>query len=162
DYDVAAHRSSSPGKNSGDYLESAVRRASSRRAGAVQRLEGPSPLVAPVHFDGIVDLRLFPLVPLSASGVSVIEGREIVCDKCEGRTARAENGGINEIRYGCSVRGDVNIYGPLSVGVPGFMAGVGTLWERWGALTWPEILAPAQELLENGLSYELVREAVLK
>ena len=52
--------------------------------------------------------------------------------------------GINELEYGCSVRDDANIYGPLSVGVPGFMAGVGTIWERWGQLKWPDIVAPAR------------------
>lgn len=69
--------------------------------------------------------------------------------------------GINEIEYGCSVRNDANIYGPMSVGVPGFVAGVGTLWERWGRLGWPDIVSPAQELVENGLRYELVREAIV-
>ncbi len=69
--------------------------------------------------------------------------------------------GINELEYGCSVRGDANIYGPLSVGVPGFAAGVGTLWERWGRLTWPYIIAPARELVEGGLRYSLVRDAIV-
>ncbi len=68
--------------------------------------------------------------------------------------------GINEIEYGCSVAEDANVYGPLSVAVPGFIGGVGTLWERWGRLQWPAIVAPARELLEN-LRYGLVREAVL-
>jgi gamma-glutamyltranspeptidase/glutathione hydrolase len=57
------------------------------------------------------------------------------------------------------VRDDANVYGPLSVGVPGFLAGVGRLWERWGRLRWPEIVAPARELLES-LSYDLIRGAV--
>jgi gamma-glutamyltranspeptidase/glutathione hydrolase len=70
--------------------------------------------------------------------------------------------GINELEYDCSVRGDANVYGPLSIGVPGFIAGVGTLWERWGRLAWAEIVAPARELIERGLPWELVREAVEK
>ena len=69
--------------------------------------------------------------------------------------------GINEIEYGCSVRDDANIYGPLSVAAPGFMAGVGTMWERWGRAKWPDILAPARELLDAELSYSLVRESIL-
>jgi gamma-glutamyltranspeptidase / glutathione hydrolase len=68
--------------------------------------------------------------------------------------------GINELEYGCSVRGDANVYGPLSVGVPGLVGGVGTLWERWGRLPWPEIVEPARELIAGGLSYDLVRGAV--
>ncbi len=70
--------------------------------------------------------------------------------------------GINELEYDCSVRGDANVYGPLAVGVPGFLGGVGTLWEHWGRLHWPEIVAPAQELLEAGLPYDLVRESVAR
>lgn len=68
--------------------------------------------------------------------------------------------GINEMEYGCSVRDDANIYGPLSAGVPGFMAGVGMLWERWGHLKWPAIVAAARELVEAGLHYSLVRNAI--
>ncbi|HWB84684.1 MAG TPA: gamma-glutamyltransferase [Bryobacteraceae bacterium] len=64
--------------------------------------------------------------------------------------------GINEREYGCSVVGDANVYGPLAVGVPGFVAGVGTLWERWGGLEWAEIVAPAKDLVEEGLPYSRV------
>lgn len=61
--------------------------------------------------------------------------------------------GINEAEYQCSVRGNVNIVGPLSIAVPGFMAGVGTLCERWGRLRWPQIVAPCQRLVANGFPY---------
>jgi len=61
--------------------------------------------------------------------------------------------GINEAEYECSVPGDVNIYGPLAVTVPGFIAGVGTLAEQWGKLRWSEILAPSEQLLEEGFRY---------
>ena len=67
--------------------------------------------------------------------------------------------GINELEYGCSVENDDNVYGPLSIAVPGFLGGVGAMWERWGKLKWPEIVAPARALLEGGLSYDLLREA---
>lgn len=68
--------------------------------------------------------------------------------------------GINELEYGCSVRNDANVYGPLSVAVPGFLAGVGTLHERWGRLKWPEIVRPARDLVESALHYGLVLESV--
>ncbi|PYT16190.1 MAG: hypothetical protein DMG59_11165 [Acidobacteria bacterium] len=68
--------------------------------------------------------------------------------------------GINELEYACSVRDDANIYGPLSIGVPGFIGGVGTLWERWGCLRWAEVVSPARELVENGLQYGLVLGAI--
>lgn len=74
--------------------------------------------------------------------------------------ARTGKPGINELEYGCSVEDDANVYGPLAVAVPGFAGGVGAMWERWGRLKWAEIVAPARALLENGLRYSLVREAV--
>ncbi|PYV10059.1 MAG: hypothetical protein DMG07_21860 [Acidobacteria bacterium] len=62
-------------------------------------------------------------------------------------------GGINEPEYNCSVRDDANVFGPLAVGVPGVMAGIGLLWERWGNLRWQQIVAPSLELLERGFPY---------
>ena len=67
--------------------------------------------------------------------------------------------GINELEYGCSVEDDANVYGPLSIAVPGFIGGVGALWKNYGRLPWREIVAPAQQLIANGLDYSLVRNA---
>ncbi|MGH9590408.1 MAG: gamma-glutamyltransferase family protein [Terracidiphilus sp.] len=67
--------------------------------------------------------------------------------------AELGHAGVNEAEYQCSVRGNPNIIGPLSVAVPGFMAGVGTLCERWGRLSWPEIVAPCQRLVADGFPY---------
>jgi gamma-glutamyltranspeptidase / glutathione hydrolase len=77
------------------------------------------------------------------------------------RVLPARNGPlrINELEYGCSVENDANIFGPLAVAVPGFLGGVGAIWERWGRLPWAEIVAPARELLE-GQNYSLVRDDV--
>jgi gamma-glutamyltranspeptidase/glutathione hydrolase len=57
----------------------------------------------------------------------------------------------NEDEYGCSVKNNANVDGALSVGVPGTLAGIGTIWERWGKLKWPQIVAPAQEMLQQGI-----------
>lgn len=73
---------------------------------------------------------------------------------------RPDNPGINEAEYDCSVPEDANVYGPLAVAVPGFIAGVGTLWERWGKLKWPEIVAPSERLLEDGFRYGPTAAAV--
>lgn len=73
---------------------------------------------------------------------------------------RSGKPGINELEYGCSVEDDANVYGPLSIAVPGFLGGVGALWERWGKLGWPEIVAPASHLLAGGLHFDLIRDAV--
>jgi gamma-glutamyltranspeptidase / glutathione hydrolase len=70
--------------------------------------------------------------------------------------------GINEQEYACSVRDDANVYGPLAAGVPGFVAGVGTLWERWGRLAWPDVVAPARRLVEGGVDYTLMRADAVK
>lgn len=61
---------------------------------------------------------------------------------------------INENEYLCSVGGNANVHGPLSVATPGMMAGMGTLWERWGRLNWEEIVAPSQALLDEGFPYD--------
>jgi gamma-glutamyltranspeptidase/glutathione hydrolase len=68
--------------------------------------------------------------------------------------------GINEREWGCSVVDDANVYGPLSISVPGFLGGVGMLWERWGKLKWPQIVAPVQALVEKGLSFSRLRKDV--
>ena len=68
--------------------------------------------------------------------------------------------GINESEYHCAVRGDVNVNGPLSVAVPGFMAGVGTLCERWGRLSWPQIVAPCRRLVDEGFPYATTAAAI--
>ncbi len=60
---------------------------------------------------------------------------------------------LNSREYECSVRDDANVFGPLAVGVPGMGAGIGTLWERWGRLEWPQIVAPTQELLAQGIPF---------
>lgn len=67
---------------------------------------------------------------------------------------------INANEYSCSVRDDANLYGPLAVGVPGVMAGIGTLWERWGRLEWKQIVQPSLELLGNGFPYGSTAHAI--
>ncbi|MDA0334819.1 MAG: gamma-glutamyltransferase [bacterium] len=59
--------------------------------------------------------------------------------------------GLNATEYDCSVRDDANVYGALAVGVPGQMAGIGTLHERWGRLAWPRIVQPSLDLLADGI-----------
>lgn len=68
--------------------------------------------------------------------------------------------GINENEYDCRVRNNANVYGPLAVGVPGMMAGLGVLWERWGRRKWRDIVAPSLELLADGFPYGSTAGAV--
>ena len=68
--------------------------------------------------------------------------------------------GINENEYGCSVKDNANVHGPLAIGPPGMMAGMGTLWERWGALRWQDIVAPSLGVLADGFPFGTVANAV--
>jgi len=68
--------------------------------------------------------------------------------------------GINENEYACSVRDDANVYGPLSVAVPGVLGGIGVLHERWGALKWRDVVAISLELLEKGFPYGSAADAI--
>ncbi|MBI4904107.1 MAG: gamma-glutamyltransferase [Acidobacteria bacterium] len=94
---------------------------------------------------------------LDANSVAPAAASETMYEVLGARTAPR---GINELEYDCTVRDDANVYGALSVGVPGFLAGVGTLWERWGSLPWVEIVRPALECCAN-LHYGLVRKEIL-
>lgn len=71
-----------------------------------------------------------------------------------------KQGGINETEYGCRVRENANVHGPLAVGIPGTLAGIGLLSERWGRLKWPDILAPSLKLLEDGFPYGATADAI--
>ena len=60
---------------------------------------------------------------------------------------------INEQEYDCSVRDDANVHGPLAIGPPGMMAGMGIVWERWGRLSWRDIVAPSLRVLADGFPF---------
>ena len=59
--------------------------------------------------------------------------------------------GLNENEYDCTVKDAANVYGPLAVGVPGQMAGIGTLHERWGRMAWSKVVQPSLDLLADGI-----------
>ena len=67
---------------------------------------------------------------------------------------------INQTEYSCRVKDDANVYGPLAVGPPGMMAGMGVLWERWGKLAWPDIVEPSLKLLRDGFPYNGVAHSI--
>ena len=69
-------------------------------------------------------------------------------------------GAINESEYNCSVKDNANVHGPLAIGPPGMMAGMGTLWERWGQLRWEDIVAPSLKVLSDGFPFGPVANAV--
>lgn len=73
---------------------------------------------------------------------------------------REGGGSLNEREYSCCVRDDANVYGPLAVGPPGMMAGMGIIWERWGKLKWHEIVAPSLKLLADGFPYGSTAAAI--
>ncbi len=49
------------------------------------------------------------------------------------------------------VEGDANIHGPLSIAIPGALAGYDLMLRRWGKLPLSEIIAPAIALAQRGL-----------
>ncbi len=53
-----------------------------------------------------------------------------------------------------SVIGDTNIRGPKSVTVPGMVAGLGSVLEAHGTLSWADALAPAIRLAEDGMEVD--------
>lgn len=94
---------------------------------------------------------------LDANCVAPAAAREGMFDVADRRPGAA---GINENEYECSVRNEANIYGPMAVAPPGFLAGVGTLWERWGRLTWPAIVQGSLEVLDDGFQFGEVAPAI--
>jgi gamma-glutamyltranspeptidase/glutathione hydrolase len=58
------------------------------------------------------------------------------------------------------VRDDANVHGPLAIGPPGVVAGIGLLWERWGRLKWSEIVAPSLRLVADGFPYGATASAI--
>lgn len=102
-------------------------------------------LLAGVVLDASTDV----VWSLDANSVSPRSAHETMFDVLAPRTTPI---GINEDEYLCSVADDANLYGASSVGVPGVMAGIGTLWERWGSLAWADIVGPSIELVQGGIA----------
>ena len=107
----------------------------------------------------VLEGRTGRLWSVDANSVAPAAAREDMFDILP---AQDPPGPINEPEYFCSVRDDANLYGPQSVGVPGMMAGLGIIWERWGKLHWPDIVAPSQQLLEDGFPYALVARSIAR
>jgi gamma-glutamyltranspeptidase/glutathione hydrolase len=114
----------------------------------------------------VLDAATGSLWSIDANSVAPMAAREEMFEVVPPEPGKR---GINEIEYGCSVRDDANIYGPLAVGVPGFVAGVGTMQERWGRRPWSDVVSGALELAAFGLdesqiraSFEIKREPMAR
>ena len=86
---------------------------------------------------------------VDANAVAPAGAREDMYDV----TSPGDGRSLNEREYFCRVKDDANVHGPLSIAVPGMMAGMGIVWERWGRLKWEQIVAPSQELIERGFPF---------
>ena len=53
-----------------------------------------------------------------------------------------------------AVREDRNLHGPLSMAIPGYVAGAALALEQLGTRSWAEVLAPAIELAEAGMEVD--------
>jgi len=49
---------------------------------------------------------------------------------------------------------DRNVYGPLSIAVPGHVDGMGLALERFGTKSWMEVLSPAIQIAERGIDVD--------
>lgn len=49
---------------------------------------------------------------------------------------------------------DRNVYGPMSIAVPGHVDGMGLALERFGTKSWMEVLAPAIQIAERGMAVD--------
>jgi len=49
---------------------------------------------------------------------------------------------------------DRNVYGPLSIAVPGHVDGMGLALERFGTKSWMEVLSPAIQIAERGMDVD--------
>ena len=63
---------------------------------------------------------------------------------------RSEAGADHDLFGWPGVEGERNVRGPLSLGVPGSVAGFALALARFGSLPWAEVLAPAIALAEQG------------
>ena len=85
------------------------------------------------------DERMFEVLDLGESGTT------------DRDPALLQSHFINEDEYSCRVRDRANTFGPRAVAVPGVIACIGTIWERFGSVEWPLIVEPSQALLADGL-----------
>lgn len=76
------------------------------------------------------------------------------------RPSGQEDSPVNEAEFGCSVKDNANVHGPMAVAVPGTLAGIGSVQERWGKLKWDQVVAPCLSLLSDGFPYARVAEAI--
>lgn len=61
------------------------------------------------------------------------------------------------------VRGSESVYGGLAVGVPGLVAGLFEIHQKWGSLSWKKVMAPSIKLAKEGLPlYPHLREAIIE
>lgn len=49
------------------------------------------------------------------------------------------------------VKGNVNVHGPLSIAVPGYVKGLALALERFGTWDWQDVIEPACQIAETGL-----------
>ncbi|MBI3987506.1 MAG: gamma-glutamyltransferase, partial [Lentisphaerae bacterium] len=94
----------------------------------------------------VLDAKAGKVWCVDANGMAPAAARPDMYRLCS-RQGQQDRDGINEWEYACSVAGNDNVFGPLSVATPGMMAGMGFIHERWGRLPWPKIVAPSQALL---------------
>lgn len=72
-----------------------------------------------------------------------------------------EDGYIQELFPWRKVRDDLNVTGIHAVAVPGLVAGLGLMHERFGKMPWRDLIRPATDLARAGLSMDWYEAAVI-
>jgi gamma-glutamyltranspeptidase/glutathione hydrolase len=90
--------------------------------------------------------------------VRTAEGETVALDARETAPAAAHR----EMFVRPGVPEDASVAGPLSVATPGFVLGVRQLQKGYGKLPWPEVLAPAIRLAEQGFAIGPYHAEVLR
>lgn len=130
-------------------------------AGAKVLMRGGNAVDAAVtaaFVQGIVDPHMcgvggYALVTLHAAGQSgaigldapARAGSKVTPDMWESRVIRPNPDG-----WGFFLEGKVNDAGYTSICTPGWVAGMATILDRWGTISWADAIAPAIEIAEQG------------
>jgi gamma-glutamyltranspeptidase/glutathione hydrolase len=93
------------------------------------------------------------LIHLAKRGQTIaIDANVEAPSACHGRCYELGEGTQQDLFAWRRVVGDANIYGPRAVAVPGSLAGLCLMLERYGSMNLPDILAPAITLAEEGFA----------
>lgn len=93
----------------------------------------------------LVNLRVAGRSTATGLDAPALAGSKVTPDMWESRVI-----GPNPDGWGFFLEGKVNDAGYTSICTPGWVAGISTILERWGTLSWADAMAPAIRVAEEG------------